>query len=98
MKQSCWPNFALILILLWASVSFPELYLTADLSHWILGSERLLGGSQREAELMKSVVSRTLHIHARVGSTQVGIKDLVPTPLVACMLPESLNLALRALV
>ena len=44
--------------------AIPELRLTADISHWMVVHESLLEG--REA-LLKEVIARTDHIHARVG-------------------------------
>jgi len=63
--------------------------LTADLSHWIVSAGRLMDWDTDESRwgtLMKEVVRRTRHLHARVGSTecsQVGhpsapeVQDLV---------------------
>jgi len=52
----------------WATAAmlarFPELKLTADLSHWVCVCERLLEDFD---ELISQVASRTWHVHARVG-------------------------------
>jgi sugar phosphate isomerase/epimerase len=42
----------------------PDLYLCADLSHWTVVTESMLGGFGSQIEL---VLSRTRHIHARIG-------------------------------
>ena len=47
----------------------PELRLTADLSHWVLVSERLFT-HPIEREWMQRVVARVDHTHARAGYTQ----------------------------
>ena len=55
----------------WASLpllrAYPSLLLTADLSHWVVVSERHLHGF---AEVMQIVAERTRHIHTRPSSTQ----------------------------
>jgi hypothetical protein len=43
---------------------FPDLHLCADFSHWTVVTESLLGGCTEELSL---AISRTRHIHARVG-------------------------------
>lgn len=48
---------------------FPSLRITADLSHYCAVSESFLQ-SPRQKEWVKQLVSRTDHIHARVGYTQ----------------------------
>jgi len=45
----------------------PFLQLTSDFAHWTCVAETLLG-NQKEA--VQTAIDRTLHIHARVGSTQ----------------------------
>ena len=47
----------------------PELRLTADLSHWVLVSERLFT-HQIERDWMERVVARVDHTHARAGYAQ----------------------------
>jgi sugar phosphate isomerase/epimerase len=47
--------------------AFPELRLTADLSHWCAVAERLL---TPELEPIQAIASRVDHIHARVGHAQ----------------------------
>lgn len=42
---------------------FPEIELTADLSHWVVVCERLLD----DDDLLDRVARRTRHVHARVG-------------------------------
>lgn len=44
--------------------TIPELRLTADISHWMVVHESLLEGQK---EMLDEVISRTDHIHARVG-------------------------------
>ena len=46
----------------------PELRLTADLSHWVLVSERLFT-HPLEREWMQRVVARVDHTHARIGQS-----------------------------
>ena len=46
---------------------FPELRLTADLSHWACVSESLL---EDQADLLELALARTVHTHIRVGSAQ----------------------------
>lgn len=50
----------------------PELRLTADLSHWHVSSERILGleNTEEASWLRESVAPRVDHVHARVGGTQ----------------------------
>jgi hypothetical protein len=42
----------------------PDLYLCADLSHWTVVTESMLGGYK---EVMPAILSRVRHVHARVG-------------------------------
>jgi hypothetical protein len=46
---------------------YPELQLTADLSHWACVSESLLEDQQH---LLEPALARSLHVHARVGWAQ----------------------------
>jgi len=57
--------------------ALPSLRLTADISHWMVVCERLLGGREGgregrgvEEELLRTVARRTDHVHARVGNGQ----------------------------
>ncbi|KAI8808423.1 hypothetical protein BJ742DRAFT_808585 [Cladochytrium replicatum] len=53
--------------------SFPNLNITLDISHWFVVCERLLvdqGNDPRVEALMRLVVERTRHVHARVGTAQ----------------------------
>ncbi len=43
---------------------YPELRISADLSHWVCVSESLLEGQEQTVE---TAINRTEHIHARVG-------------------------------
>ncbi|TFF30441.1 sugar phosphate isomerase/epimerase family protein [Mucilaginibacter psychrotolerans] len=45
----------------------PEAVITADFSHWCNVSESLL---EQQQEAMEIAISRTVHIHARVGNSQ----------------------------
>ena len=45
----------------------PHLKLTLDISHWMVVHESLLEGKE---ELLKPVISRSRHIHARIGHPQ----------------------------
>lgn len=47
--------------------AFPQLRLTADLSHWCAVAERLM---TPELEPVRAIASRVDHIHARVGHAQ----------------------------
>lgn len=49
--------------------AFPDLKLTADLSHWVVVAERHLNVNEFD-KVMKLVYSRTRHIHARPCSPQ----------------------------
>ena len=49
--------------------ALPGLRLTADLSHWVVGGERLFV-AEEEVEWMGRVVARVDHTHARVGYNQ----------------------------
>lgn len=44
--------------------ALPDLWLCADFSHWCVVTESMLGGF---GDAMKLAVSRTRHIHARIG-------------------------------
>jgi hypothetical protein len=44
--------------------------LTADFSHWVVGSERLLDDFTQSELYRDFVVPRVRHIHARTGSPQ----------------------------
>lgn len=57
--------------------ALPSLRLTADISHWMVVCERLLGGREGgregeglEEELLRTVAGRTDHVHARRGNAQ----------------------------
>ncbi|MBD2861032.1 sugar phosphate isomerase/epimerase family protein [Paenibacillus oceani] len=54
---SAWSTAALL-------KEFPEMKLTADFSHWVVVSETLLEDQRDNVEL---AISRTIHIHGRVG-------------------------------
>jgi sugar phosphate isomerase/epimerase len=45
----------------------PELFLTLDISHWVAVAETFLHDQQDAVDL---AISRTRHLHARVGHTQ----------------------------
>jgi len=46
---------------------FPELHITADLSHFVCVCERLLSADPALASTLEICISRTRHIHGRVG-------------------------------
>jgi len=48
---------------------FPDLKLTADLSHWVVVSERLLNHDKDE-RMISQILERVHHVHARVGHAQ----------------------------
>jgi hypothetical protein len=52
------------------SQRFPEIRFTLDLSHWTVVSERML-----TPEVLKPVLEKTLHIHARVADPQQSQVD-----------------------
>ena len=56
---------------------FDKLYLVADLSHWAVVTESLLGNFKEQMDL---VFKRTRHIHARIGHEE---GPQVPDPRVA---------------
>jgi len=66
---------------------FPSLRVTADFSHWVVVSERLLH-SEKDTSVMKLCASRANHIHARVGYSQ---KAQVPDPRIS-QFQEEVNL------
>jgi hypothetical protein len=50
---------------------FPDLKLTADLSHFCVVAERVFAADDADwAAVMEQVASHTIHIHARVGYAQ----------------------------
>ncbi|KAI0972467.1 hypothetical protein F4678DRAFT_430353 [Xylaria arbuscula] len=55
----------------------PQLKITADFSHWVVVSERLLDGPE-DAELLERVIPHVDHIHTRIGTTQ---SSQCPAPL-----------------
>ncbi|RSM01898.1 hypothetical protein CEP52_008264 [Fusarium oligoseptatum] len=48
----------------------PELRITGDFSHWIVGCERLLDVGEEDQELLDRVIPHVYHIHTRIGTTQ----------------------------
>ncbi len=48
-------------------INNPDVVITADFSHWCNVSESLL---EQQQEALQIAISRTVHIHARVGHTQ----------------------------
>ncbi|KAK6198416.1 hypothetical protein LQW54_010310 [Pestalotiopsis sp. IQ-011] len=50
----------------------PNLRITADISHWVVLSERLLDESEEDRELLERVFPHVEHIHARIGTTQAS--------------------------
>lgn len=63
-------RLGLVIKLLFILGRFDNLWITADFSHWVVVSERLLNGSAAGDDLMRACAERTKHIHARVGSPQ----------------------------
>ncbi len=47
----------------------PSLSITADLSHWVVASERLLT-TPADEEALAVVLPRVAHVHGRVGTPQ----------------------------
>ncbi|KAL4917119.1 hypothetical protein BDW62DRAFT_211471 [Aspergillus aurantiobrunneus] len=62
----------------------PELTITADISHWVVVSERLLDVNEEDEEILTRVIPHVGHIHTRMGTTQ------------ASQCPEPLNPAFAA--
>ncbi|KAL2859088.1 xylose isomerase-like protein [Aspergillus pseudodeflectus] len=56
----------------------PELKITADISHWVVVSERLLDEGEEDAAILARVIPHVGHIHARTGTTQ---SSQCPEPL-----------------
>ncbi|KAL2783496.1 xylose isomerase-like protein [Aspergillus keveii] len=56
----------------------PELKITADISHWVVVSERLLDEGEEDAAVLSRVIPHVGHIHARTGTTQ---SSQCPEPL-----------------
>ncbi|KAJ5864097.1 uncharacterized protein N7529_006013 [Penicillium soppii] len=50
----------------------PELRITADFSHWMVGCERVLDISEGDKVMMDAIVPHVYHIHARIGTTQAS--------------------------
>mgnify|MGYP002075737376 CR=1 FL=1 len=49
------------------ATDFPTLKITADFSHWCCVSESLL---EQQPDVMELAISKTVHIHARVGNEE----------------------------
>lgn len=45
--------------------AFPSIRFTLDLSHWVVVAERKI-----DVDLLAPIISRTLHVHARIGTSQ----------------------------
>ncbi|KAJ5798308.1 uncharacterized protein N7503_007604 [Penicillium pulvis] len=50
----------------------PQLRITADLSHWMVGLERLLDIGEGDRAMMDSIIPHVYHIHTRIGTTQAS--------------------------
>ncbi|KAJ5261366.1 hypothetical protein N7478_011961 [Penicillium angulare] len=50
----------------------PELRITADFSHWMVGCERILDIGEEDRAMMKVIIPHVYHIHARMGTTQAS--------------------------
>ncbi|KAB8233576.1 hypothetical protein BDV23DRAFT_174494 [Aspergillus alliaceus] len=48
----------------------PTLQVTADFSHFVVVCERLLDQGEEDKELLRTIIPRVTHIHARIGTTQ----------------------------
>ncbi|GAB1192969.1 hypothetical protein APSETT444_002170 [Aspergillus pseudonomiae] len=48
----------------------PSLQVTADFSHFVVVCERLLDQGEEDKELLRTIIPRVTHIHARIGTTQ----------------------------
>ncbi|KAL3456782.1 hypothetical protein BJX64DRAFT_281119 [Aspergillus heterothallicus] len=56
----------------------PELKITADISHWVVVSERLLDQGEEDKAILTRMIPRVGHLHARIGTTQ---SSQCPEPL-----------------
>ncbi|KAJ5930840.1 hypothetical protein N7466_006333 [Penicillium verhagenii] len=50
----------------------PELRITADFSHWMVGLERLLDIGEGDRAMMDAIIPHVYHIHTRIGTTQAS--------------------------
>ncbi|KAJ5910374.1 hypothetical protein N7504_005017 [Penicillium tannophilum] len=50
----------------------PQLRITADFSHWMVGLERLLDVGEGDRAMMDSIIPHVYHIHTRIGTTQAS--------------------------
>ncbi|KAJ5128574.1 hypothetical protein N7448_002291 [Penicillium atrosanguineum] len=50
----------------------PQLRITADFSHWMVGLERLLDIGEGDRAMMDAIIPHVHHIHARIGTTQAS--------------------------
>ncbi|KAJ5364254.1 uncharacterized protein N7496_009967 [Penicillium cataractarum] len=50
----------------------PQLRITADFSHWMVGLERLLDIGEGDRAMIDAVIPHVYHIHARIGTTQAS--------------------------
>ncbi|OLN81506.1 hypothetical protein CCHL11_10303 [Colletotrichum chlorophyti] len=48
----------------------PDLRITADISHWVVVSERFLDSSEEDREVLEKIIPHVHHVHARIGTTQ----------------------------
>lgn len=49
-----------------------SLRVTADISHFVVVSERLLDEGEGDRELLRTIIPHVGHIHARIGTTQAS--------------------------
>ncbi|WYZ44633.1 hypothetical protein EsH8_VII_001069 [Colletotrichum jinshuiense] len=63
----------------------PNLRITADISHWVVVSERLLDESQEDKEVLEKIIPHVYHVHARIGTTQ---SSQCPDPSNSIYTPE----------
>lgn len=47
-----------------------SLRITADFSHFVVACERVLDVGEEDKELLRTIIPRVGHIHARMGTTQ----------------------------
>ncbi|KAI2700379.1 hypothetical protein CBS147332_7990 [Penicillium roqueforti] len=50
----------------------PRLRLTADFSHWVVVSERLLDPADDDRAMVEAIIPHVYHIHTRIGTTQAS--------------------------
>ncbi|KAJ6007857.1 hypothetical protein N7540_011833 [Penicillium herquei] len=50
----------------------PQLRITADFSHWMVGLERIIDIGKEDRAMMEAIIPHVYHIHSRIGTTQAS--------------------------